>query len=57
MNIVNTDYEYVIMGIELYAGRKIVPERTLLIFDEVQEVPRALASLLLQGAKAIVSAP
>lgn len=34
-----------IMGIELYAGRKIVPESTLLIFDEVQEVPRALASL------------
>lgn len=34
-----------IMGLELYAGRKINPENTLLIFDEVQEVPRALASL------------
>lgn len=34
-----------IMGLELYAGRKIDPENTLLIFDEVQEVPRALASL------------
>jgi len=34
-----------IMGIELYAGRKINPENTLLIFDEVQEVPRALSSL------------
>ena len=34
-----------IMGIELYAGRKIIPDSTLLIFDEVQEVPRALASL------------
>ena len=34
-----------IMGIELYAGRKIDPDRTLLIFDEVQEVPRALSSL------------
>ena len=34
-----------IMGIELYAGRKIDPNRTLLIFDEVQEVPRALSSL------------
>lgn len=34
-----------IMGIELYAGRKIEPENTLLIFDEVQEVPRALSSL------------
>ena len=34
-----------VMGIEIYAGRKIVPDSTLLIFDEVQEVPRALASL------------
>lgn len=34
-----------IMGIELYAGRKIDPDQTLLIFDEVQEVPRALSSL------------
>ena len=34
-----------IMGLELYAGRKINPNNTLLIFDEVQEVPRALASL------------
>ena len=33
-----------IMGIELYAGRKVGPD-TLLIFDEVQEVPRALTSL------------
>lgn len=35
----------IILGIELYAGRKIDPENTLLIFDEVQEVPRALSSL------------
>ena len=34
-----------IMGLELYAGRKINPDNTLLIFDEVQEVPRALSSL------------
>ncbi len=34
-----------ILGLELYAGRKIDPENTLLIFDEVQEVPRALSSL------------
>lgn len=34
-----------IMGLELYAGRKIDPDNTLLIFDEVQEVPRALSSL------------
>lgn len=39
----NTDR--LIMGIELYAGKKINPNRTLLIFDEVQEVPRALSSL------------
>ena len=39
------DAERLIMGLELYAGRKIDPENTLLIFDEVQEVPRALASL------------
>lgn len=39
----NTDR--LIMGIELYAGRKINPDNTLLIFDEVQEVSRALSSL------------
>ena len=39
------DTERLIMGLELYAGRKINPDNTLLIFDEVQEVPRALASL------------
>ncbi|MBS6203037.1 MAG: ATP-binding protein [Eisenbergiella sp.] len=39
------DTERLIMGLELYAGRKIDPKNSLLIFDEVQEVPRALASL------------
>ena len=39
----NTDR--LIMGLELYAGRKIEPSNTLLIFDEIQEVPKALASL------------
>lgn len=34
-----------IMGLELYSGRKINPENTLVIFDEVQEVPRAFTSL------------
>lgn len=34
-----------ILGLELYGGRKIAPSDTLIIFDEVQEVPRALASL------------
>ena len=31
--------------IEILAGKKINPKETLLIFDEVQEVPRALTSL------------
>ncbi len=35
----------IIMGIEIYADKKINPENTLIIFDEVQEVPRALSSL------------
>lgn len=34
-----------IFGIEMYCGHKIDAENTLIIFDEVQEVPRALASL------------
>ncbi|MCH4206724.1 MAG: ATP-binding protein [Solobacterium sp.] len=34
-----------IEGIELYSGKKIDPSNTLLIFDEIQEVPRALSSL------------
>lgn len=39
------EMERLITGLELYAGHKIDPDNTLLIFDEVQEVPRALASL------------
>lgn len=39
----NTDR--LILGLELYAGRKIEPADTLIIFDEVQEVPKALSSL------------
>ena len=35
----------IIMGLELYVGHKIGPHNTLLIFDEVQEVPKALSSL------------
>lgn len=31
--------------LSLFHGRKILPEKTLIIFDEVQEVPRALTSL------------
>ncbi|MBO7174201.1 MAG: ATP-binding protein [Spirochaetaceae bacterium] len=39
------DTDRLIMGLELYVGRKIDPDNALLIFDEVQEVPRALSSL------------
>jgi len=39
------DTDRLILGLELYAGRKINTDNTLLIFDEVQEVPRALSSL------------
>ena len=39
------DTDRLMMGLELYAGHKIDPNSSLLIFDEVQEVPRALASL------------
>ncbi|HVI39360.1 MAG TPA: ATP-binding protein [Anaerovoracaceae bacterium] len=37
--------ERIITGLELYAGHKINAENTLLIFDEIQEVPKALTSL------------
>ncbi|MGN1188971.1 MAG: ATP-binding protein [Candidatus Ornithospirochaeta sp.] len=39
------DTDRLIRGLELYIGRKIDPNNSLLIFDEVQEVPRALTSL------------
>ena len=39
------DVTRLITGIELYAGHKIDPVNTLIIFDEVQEVPAALTSL------------
>ena len=34
-----------ILGLELFAECKIDPSNTLIIFDEIQEVPRALTSL------------
>lgn len=39
------DTKRLITGMELYSGKKIDPDKTLLIFDELQEVPRALTSL------------
>jgi predicted AAA+ superfamily ATPase len=35
----------IVTGLELYAGQRIDAENTLLIFDEVQEVPQALTAL------------
>lgn len=37
--------ERIVTGLELYVGHKIDAATTLLIFDEVQEVPQALTSL------------
>jgi len=42
---VNMKIERIITGLELYSGNKIDPENTLLIFDEIQEVPKALTAL------------
>ena len=41
----NLNVERLIMGIELYYGFKIIPEKALIFFDEVQTVPRVLLSL------------
>lgn len=35
----------IIEQLSVYSGKKILPENTLIIFDEVQEMPRALTSL------------
>lgn len=42
---IDLNVERIITGLELYAGHKIDPYDTLIIFDEVQEVPKALSSL------------
>lgn len=39
------DIGRIIAALEIFAGFKFVPGKTLLIFDEVQEIPRALKSL------------
>jgi predicted AAA+ superfamily ATPase len=39
----NTDR--IMMGLELYTGHRVDPDNTLLIFDEIQEVPKALTAL------------
>jgi predicted AAA+ superfamily ATPase len=35
----------IVAGLEVYSGQKIRPGETLLIFDEIQELPRALGCL------------
>ena len=42
---IDLNVERIIMGLELYAGHKINPDDPLIVFDEVQEVPKALSSL------------
>ena len=41
----DSDVSRLVTGLELYTGKKISAEETLIIFDEIQEVPKALASL------------
>ena len=39
------DIERILLALEIEVGFKITPEDTLIIFDEIQEIPRALKSL------------
>ena len=39
------DIERILMAINIETGVKLIPSETLIIFDEIQEAPRALASL------------
>jgi len=39
------DVTRIIRGLEIAYGRKIIPEQTLIILDEIQEVPQALSTL------------
>lgn len=42
---VDMDIPRIVEGLELETSEKIVPQKTLIIFDEVQECPNALTSL------------
>lgn len=46
-DVFNMDYdiERILMAVNIETGEKIVPEETLIIFDEIQENPKAIASL------------
>lgn len=39
------DIKQIVTALEIFAGYQIDPENTLIIFDEIQEIPRALKSL------------
>ena len=39
------DTERLLMGLQIEADCSIIPDKTLILFDEVQEVPKALTSL------------
>jgi hypothetical protein len=41
----NMVIDRIITGLELYVGHKIIAKDTLLIFDEIQELPQALTAL------------
>lgn len=41
----NFDIERILMAVNIETGVKIIPEETLIIFDEIQENPRAISSL------------
>ena len=41
----NLDLHQIVSRIELRTGHQLDPERTLIIFDEIQEAPRGLTSL------------
>ncbi len=43
--LADLNIDRIVLGLELYAGHKIEPDNTLLIFDEIQEVSLALTSL------------
>ncbi|MBQ4068666.1 MAG: ATP-binding protein [Lachnospiraceae bacterium] len=46
-NVFDNDYDIdrILMSINIETGVKILPEETLIIFDEIQENPKAIASL------------
>lgn len=46
-NIFSIDYdmERIINGLEMLTGTKIIPGETLIILDEIQEIPKALSAL------------